>query len=363
MIKKAILLIVIFLPLLFIQSSNSEPRRMVLEFCTGTWCGSCPCGHVAAEEILASYPNTMVIAYHGGNDPWQYFNGYSIRSMLGFEGYPTAIFDRTNHPGNTNNQYITYETWAGLAGTRYNLSPNTVINLSVNTGSYDPVTRTFSVTVDATALQNLTDQYKVVYVLTEDNVVYPQNFYSGCGTAGYHNDYVHSWIARTVVNDPNGENVNNGIWNANQTITKNVTASVNNEWIPENCTMNVIVYKDSPAGLYMSEVAQSISKKVSELVGVSHSGTQMPEGYILSQNYPNPFNPVTHIRFSLPKDCYASLKLYNAIGRVVGIYADGFLKAGSYNAEVDGSGLSGGVYFYSLVTNDFSGTKKMMLIK
>lgn len=363
MIKKAFLLIVIFLSLLFIQSSNSEPRRMVLEFCTGTWCGSCPCGDAAAEQILAVYPNTIVIAYHGGTDPWQYFNGYSIRTMLGFEAYPTGIFDRRNHPGNNNIEYITYDVWSIFAAARYTSSPNTLINISVSSSSYDPVTRSLSVTFNATALQNLPDQYKVVYVLTEDNVVYPQNFYSGCGTPGYHNDYVHKWIARTVANNPNGENVNTGTWNANQTISKTVATTIDNQWIPENCTMNVIIYKDNPQGLYVSEVGQSISKKVSELVGISQTGTQLPDAYSLSQNYPNPFNPVTYIKFSLSKDSYVSLRIYNSMGQVVGIYADGFMKAGSYNAEIDGSELSSGVYYYSLVTNDFTDTKKMMLIK
>lgn len=72
---------------------------MIMEFCTGTWCGYCPCGHVAADNILLQYPNTVVIAYHGAStDPWQNFTGNAIRSMLGFSAYPTGVFDRTNHP-------------------------------------------------------------------------------------------------------------------------------------------------------------------------------------------------------------------------------------------------------------------------
>lgn len=355
----------IFLLLISFQA-NSEPRRMVLEFCTGTWCGYCPCGDDAAEQILANYPNTIVIAYHGAStNPWQNFNGSTIRSLMGFSAYPTGVFDRTNHPGNNGAPYpyVTYNMWASYASNRYTASPNTNINLSVSSSSYNPVTKELSVTVNATALQNLTDQYKIVYVLTEDNVVYPQVFYATCGTAGTHNDYVHKWIARTVLNSPTGENVNTGTWNANQVISKTITTTLDNAWIPENCNMNVIVYKDNPTGIFLSEVGQGITKHLSELVGISHNGTNIPSVYELSQNYPNPFNPVTNIKFSLPKSGNISLNIYNSMGQLVQTYAEGFMEAGSYNVDFDGTNLSSGIYFYTLRTDEFVETKKMMLIK
>ncbi|HAX48206.1 MAG TPA: hypothetical protein DCX92_04405, partial [Bacteroidetes bacterium] len=78
--KKLFLLLAFFLILFGAKNTNSEPRRMVLEFCTGTWCGYCPCGHQAADQILLTYPNTIVIAYHGASsDPWQNFQGNAIR--------------------------------------------------------------------------------------------------------------------------------------------------------------------------------------------------------------------------------------------------------------------------------------------
>lgn len=363
--KLSVLISALFL--LFIVSSNlnAEPRRMVLEFCTGSWCGWCPCGHTAAEQIVSAYPNTIVIAYHGASsDPWQNFNGFAIRNMLGFSAYPTGVFDRTNHPGNNGNPYpyVTYTMWSSYASTRYSASPNSVINLSVSASIYNPGTRQLSVTVNATTTENLTDQYKIVYVLTENNVVYPQNFYSQCGTAGYHNDYVHNNIARTVANDPNGENVNTGTWNANQLITKSISTTLDNAWVPENCVMNVIVYKVNPTGLFLSEVGQGVVKRLSELVGVTH-GNEVPASYELAQNYPNPFNPTTSIKFSLPKDGNMSLKIFNSTGQLIQTYVEGFMKAGVYNVDYDGTSLSSGVYFYTLTTSEFTDTKKMVLVK
>ncbi|MCC6865121.1 MAG: Omp28-related outer membrane protein [Ignavibacteria bacterium] len=347
-------------------NNYAEPRRMVLEFCTGTWCGYCPCGDVAAEQILSTYPGTIVIAYHGAStDPWQYFNGYAIRTMMGFGAYPTGVFDRTNHPGNNGAPYpyITYNMWAGYSSSRMSSSPTTQINLAVTSSSYNSGTRELNVNVDATALQNLTGQYKISYILTENNVVYPQNFYSSCGTAGYHNDYVHKWIARTVVNNPSGDNMNSGTWNQNQVISKNVTVTIDNAWVAENCVMNIIVFKENPTGLFLSEVGQGVVKNVSDLVGIIQTGNEVPASFDLEQNYPNPFNPTTNIKFSLPKDGNVSLKIFNSTGQLISTYAEGFMKAGTYNADFDGSNLSSGIYFYTLTTSDFTSTKKMMLVK
>ncbi|HEY3250442.1 MAG TPA: Omp28-related outer membrane protein [Ignavibacteria bacterium] len=265
-------------------SSYSAPRKMVLEFCTGTWCGWCPCGDEAAEQILVTYPQTIVIAYHGAStDPWQNFNGNAIRSMLGFAGYPTGIFDRTNHPGNGSSYpWVTYDMWSSYASNRYNGTPNTQINVALTNSSYNVNTRELNTSINATALQDLTGQYKIVYVLTEDNVVYPQNFYAACGTAGYHNDYVHKWIARSVINNPNGENLNTGTWNQNLVISRTVTTILDNAWVAENCHLNIIVYKDNVQGLFLSAVEQGAKLSVGNLVGISGNNNQVPEAYYLS---------------------------------------------------------------------------------
>jgi len=83
----------------------------------------------------------------------------------------------------------------------------------------------------------------------------------------------------------------------------------------------------------------------------------------LEQNYPNPFNPTTNIHFSIPKEGDVSLKVFNALGQIVGTYIDGNIKAGTYNAEIDGTNLSSGVYFYTLQAKDFVQTRKMILVK
>ena len=90
---------------------------------------------------------------------------------------------------------------------------------------------------------------------------------------------------------------------------------------------------------------------------------KIPSDYRLEQNYPNPFNPTTHIIYAIPKSGNVCLKIYNIPGNEVTTIVNGFLKAGVYNAEINGSNLASGVYFYTLKTNEFVSTKKMLLIK
>ena len=89
----------------------------------------------------------------------------------------------------------------------------------------------------------------------------------------------------------------------------------------------------------------------------------IPSSYELSQNYPNPFNPTTNIKFALPVSGNVSLKVYNQLGKEVNVLSEGFRSAGTYEINFDASSLSSGVYFYKLIANNISMTKKMLLVK
>jgi hypothetical protein len=90
---------------------------------------------------------------------------------------------------------------------------------------------------------------------------------------------------------------------------------------------------------------------------------EMPVGYELSQNYPNPFNPTTNIKFSLPKEGFVTLRVYNSIGQEVATLVNDFKSAGSYQVDFNASNLSSGVYVYTLSVGNYKISKKMMLMK
>ncbi|MBS4033363.1 MAG: T9SS type A sorting domain-containing protein [Ignavibacterium sp.] len=88
-----------------------------------------------------------------------------------------------------------------------------------------------------------------------------------------------------------------------------------------------------------------------------------PNTYELAQNYPNPFNPSTVIRFGIPEAGFVNLKVYNSLGQEVATLVNDFVNAGGYEVSFDASNLSSGIYFYTITANNFSTTKKMMLVK
>lgn len=90
---------------------------------------------------------------------------------------------------------------------------------------------------------------------------------------------------------------------------------------------------------------------------------KLPVNYSLSQNYPNPFNPITTISYSLPRQGYVEICVYDMLGQKVRTLVSEHQVAGNYQIEFDGSNLASGVYFYEIRSSDFSKTKKMVLMK
>ena len=98
---------------------------------------------------------------------------------------------------------------------------------------------------------------------------------------------------------------------------------------------------------------------LSSLVNVAPPGK-----FELQQNYPNPFNPVTKISFTIPFDSRVSLFVYDLSGREVSVLLNNkFLTADYYSFEFNASNLSSGIYFYKIVTEKYSGVKKMVFLK
>jgi hypothetical protein len=89
----------------------------------------------------------------------------------------------------------------------------------------------------------------------------------------------------------------------------------------------------------------------------------VPSQYKLEQNYPNPFNPSTTIRYSVPEGSNVKITVYDVSGKEVRILADGYKSAGNYALSFSAGDLSSGIYYYRIITNRFTQTNKMLLLK
>lgn len=101
----------------------------------------------------------------------------------------------------------------------------------------------------------------------------------------------------------------------------------------------------------------------STTVGISQTGSAVPDKYTLHQNFPNPFNPSTNIRFDIVKQGFVKVIVYDALGRETKLLVNENLSPGSYNADFNASDLPSGIYYYKIITADFTDVKKMLLIK
>jgi aminopeptidase N len=101
-----------------------------------------------------------------------------------------------------------------------------------------------------------------------------------------------------------------------------------------------------------------------DLLGITEvKNENLPTSYSLEQNYPNPFNPYTIIEYSLPRNGFVTLKVFNVLGKEVATLVNGQVEAGNYKVNFNALNLNSGVYFYKLESGSFVDTKKMILLK
>ena len=88
----------------------------------------------------------------------------------------------------------------------------------------------------------------------------------------------------------------------------------------------------------------------------------------MEQNYPNPFNPQTNIRYTLPKQGWVHIEIFNSLGERIRTLVERTQARGEHSIGWDGTDEKGnsvpsGVYFCRLRMDDFVKTDKMVLLK
>lgn len=88
-----------------------------------------------------------------------------------------------------------------------------------------------------------------------------------------------------------------------------------------------------------------------------------PVEFGLAQPYPNPFNPSTNIAFSLERDGWADLTVFNLLGQKVADLVHGLTKAGRHTVVFDAADLAPGLYFCRLQASGATAVQKLLLVK
>ncbi len=215
-------------------------------------------------------------------------------------------------------------------------------------------------TVTYTSTSGIISDHKTSYVgfkmLSED--------IKALGMFVYYSDYTEDttyWrylssteIDSLLITDPNDPDVDDPV----------IIPSLNSKTIASGDSITVfwaMAYGANDEDMQNS-IAAAVSK-YNEATDVKNPVNSNPSDYILNQNYPNPFNPSTIISFTLPERETVTLDVYNLLGQKVVSIINKVMDAGKYDVKFNADNLSAGIYFYSLKTNNFVSTKKMMLLK
>jgi len=108
--------------------------------------------------------------------------------------------------------------------------------------------------------------------------------------------------------------------------------------------------------------------KVVDYEVATESEMSVPSNFQLKQNYPNPFNPVTTINFDLSENSNVKLSIYDMTGRLINELVNTEMNIGNHSVywnglDINGNNVGAGIYLYKLQTDNFTQTKKMILLR
>jgi hypothetical protein len=126
-----------------------------------------------------------------------------------------------------------------------------------------------------------------------------------------------------------------------------------------------MTFPDSISTIELNVLAHNryVHRDTLAIIEPTSAETPAPVRAALEQNAPNPFNPSTVIRFSLARDGEIDLRVYDASGRAVATLARGRATKGTHAVTWRPSGLSSGIYFYILKTQEATITRKAVLVR
>jgi len=127
----------------------------------------------------------------------------------------------------------------------------------------------------------------------------------------------------------------------------------------------VLVYSFEQGATFSGNIlatdANIVSVEAADYFGNALKTVNLPTEFSV-MNYPNPFNPSTTIELALPSAANWSINIYNVAGQKVAEFS-GYNEAGTVNVVWDASNQASGIYFYKVTADNFSATKKMVLLK
>lgn len=135
-----------------------------------------------------------------------------------------------------------------------------------------------------------------------------------------------------------------------------------NSGLPNNSSFSLVrddegyIYTGTTNGIYKS------NNPVVNPVVINETFNSLTN-YFLLNCYPNPFNPSTAIEYQVPKTSKVKISVFNLVGEEITVLVNEEKSQGKYTIEFNGTNLPSGVYFYKMQAENFTSTKKFVLLK
>lgn len=98
-------------------------------------------------------------------------------------------------------------------------------------------------------------------------------------------------------------------------------------------------------------------------VNIIQISSLVPENFSLDQNYPNPFNSTTLLSFDIKKSDIYKFEIFNNLGQSLNEIFHKNFNPGTYQINLESSGLSSGIYYYILSSPMERFVKSFVLLK
>ncbi len=352
--------------------TTGTTKYVLLEECTGTWCGYCPDGaQDIQEKITPVYPHCIVASWHGPNgygDPMMVAGDPFAGSSGYFSGFPKASVDRV--------------AFSGAVGLDRPWDPKVAIQngvtakfrVDMNT-LYNGSARQLTVTVTGTALATLTGSWRINALVTEDSIgsgvssAYNQDNYAGPPV----NDYTisctgtHSWFDGSgdpIMPAANYTHMNvvravlaagGSIWgdaaftnpSLGTTASQTYTYTLQADHVPQHIKVIGIVQKYGSA-TFDRAIENSIEWKLGLDSTLGARG--ISKAMMDVQLYPNPVKNNITVRGIMETPGATNVVIYNAPGQVV-VKKDYETSGSLFMESISLEGFSNGLYFMSVIDN------------
>lgn len=354
---------------LIVAVSSQVDKYVVVEENTGTWCGFCPRGTVVMDSLHNNEPKSIEIAIHD-NDP-MVVGFYNIKAKINFPnfiGFPNTAVDRV---------YGEDPKFVSIDVNKRKVIPPPA---SVSFDEVNIQGNTITVKPKITMVANMTGQYGLAVVITEDSVKgtgsdwFQSNYYSSSsnnkdlidGNGVNWKDlpeYVdqstvfggYNHVARALANDQfegDSASLPNTLIDG-QSYSYSYTITYDPNWKMSNLHA-VAMFIDKTTGEIYNAMEAPITGQV-DLVEESLN--------VLSLNiYPNPASNQANVTFTIASKSNTQVTVYDMVGKVVSTKALGKV-IGAQSATINTSQLEAGFYRVEVKTDNCVQTKQISVLK